>query len=91
MRTRVIQIGRSQGVRIPKAVLEQTGLCGEVDLSVVRNAVVIRASTESRVTVKKPRAGWLAAFARMRKHGDDELLDQAPASLTEWDEKEWEW
>ena len=84
MRTRVIRIGRSHGVRIPNAVLEQTGLHGEVEMAILSNAVVIRPG-------KKVRAGWAAAFRRMRKNEDDRMVDDPPLSSTTWDEKEWEW
>ncbi len=84
MRTRIIRIGKSHGVRIPAAILERTGLHGEVDLAVLPNAVVVRSA-------KKARAGWSAAFTRMRKNDDDRLVDDPPTSSTSWDEKEWEW
>lgn len=84
MRTRVIRIGRSHAVRIPNAVLEQTGLHGEVEMAALSNAVVIRPG-------KKVRSGWAAAFSRMRKNEDDLLVDDPPVSSTTWDEKEWEW
>ena len=41
MRTRIVRIGNSQGVRIPKALLEESGLSGEVDISVHEGALVI--------------------------------------------------
>ena len=34
MTTRVVRIGNSQGVRIPKPLLEQAGLTGEVEMVV---------------------------------------------------------
>jgi len=34
MRATIVRIGNSQGIRIPKVVLEQTRLHGEVDLEV---------------------------------------------------------
>jgi antitoxin MazE len=42
MKTRIVQIGNSQGVRIPKPILEQTRLHGEVNISAEKDAVVIR-------------------------------------------------
>lgn len=84
MKTRIVSIGNSQGIRIPKLLLEQTGLSGEVDISAKNDVLVIR-------PVKKARAGWAAAFQEMARRGDDVLLDQAPG-LTSWDEGgEWQW
>ncbi len=76
MKTRIVRLGNSQGIRIPKALLAQTGLSGEVDLSVEDDMLVIRPAT-------KARAGWAAAFREMAQQGDDALLDEAPF-LTRW-------
>jgi antitoxin MazE len=84
MKTRIVAIGNSQGIRIPKPLLEQAGLAGEVEIHVEDGALVIR-------PIKKPRASWAAAFQEMARHGDDALLDDPPPSLSAWDEGEWEW
>jgi antitoxin MazE len=84
MRTRIVRIGNSQGIRIPKPLLEQTGLRDEVEVSVQDDALIIRPA-------RKPRAGWADAFREMARRGDDALLDDVPPSLTSWDEDEWEW
>ena len=84
MKTRIVAIGNSKGLRIPKPLLEQTGLSGEVEISVEDGALVIR-------PVKTPRAGWATAFREMARRGDDALLDDVSPSLSAWDEDEWEW
>ncbi len=84
MKTHIVRIGNSQGVRIPKPLLEQTGLCDEVEIIVQDDALVIR-------PIKKPRAGWAEAFEEMARRGDDALLDNVAPSLSSWDEDEWEW
>jgi len=84
LRTQLIKIGNSRGVRLPKAILEQAGLECDVDVEVQDGAVVIRAATH-------PRAGWAAAFADIAADGDDFVLDADTPSLTSWDEDEWEW
>jgi antitoxin MazE len=83
MKTRIVPIGNSQGIRIPKPLLEQTGLCGEVDISAKHDTLVIR-------RIKKPRANWAPALQEMAQRGDDALLDHSP-SLSDWDEDEWQW
>jgi len=84
MRARVVKIGNSQGVRIPKPLLEQTGINGDVELEVDQNQIIIR-------PVLNPRAGWDDAFIAMAEDNDDVLLD-GEASLTHsWDEEEWQW
>jgi antitoxin MazE len=83
MKTRIVRIGNSQGIRIPKPLLEQTGLRDEVEVSVQDDALIIRPA-------RKPRAGWADAFREMPRRGDDALLDDAPPSRSSWDEDQWE-
>ena len=47
-KTRIIKIGNSQGIRIPKPLLEQSGLKEEVELEVEENKIVIQAVTRPR-------------------------------------------
>jgi len=82
MKTRIVRIGNSRGIRIPKPFLEQARLREDVELEVVDNRLVISSPDQ-------PRAGWEAAFRAMAAAGDDQLLD-APAPTT-FDRSEWEW
>jgi antitoxin MazE len=82
MRTRLVYIGNSRGVRLPKAIIEQAGLTEEVELG-VRDGAIIIARTPST------RSGWAAAASQMHQRDEDRLLD-APTP-TRFDEKEWEW
>lgn len=84
IRARIIKIGNSQGIRIPKPVLEQVGFLGEVEIDVQEGRIVLS-------PIEGPRAGWAAAFAAMARAGDDEMLDGADPLPTLWDEREWEW
>jgi antitoxin MazE len=84
MKTRIVRIGNSQGIRIPKALIEEAGLSGEVEISVQDASLVIK-------SVAKPRAGWASAFESMAKHGDDAPTDQESPTPNSWDESEWEW
>jgi antitoxin MazE len=85
MKVKLVAIGNSRGVRLPKTVIEQCGFGDEVELEVARGRVVLRPRDN-------PRAGWDAAFKRMHEAGDDRLLDEDVASrLSEWDQKEWKW
>ena len=84
MKTTVIRIGNSRGIRIPKTVLEQCGFKGPVELEVRDGQLVVR-------TTAKARAGWDDAFRGMHKHGDDALLDKGTLPGTKWDRTEWQW
>lgn len=84
MKTRLISVGNSQGIRIPKPLLKETGLFGEVDIHAEGTSLVIRPA-------KKPREGWDAAYAAFAKEYRDTEFDEIPFSLSQWDDEEWEW
>ena len=75
---------RMPGVAIPKHLLEQTGLSGEVEIRAEGDALVIR-------PVKRPRANWAAAFREMARRCADAALVDVARSLSDWDEGEWGW
>ena len=83
VKTRIIRIGNSQGIRIPKPLLEQSGISGDVELEVEDNRIVIQAVPESR-------RGWEEAFASMAEQGDDNLNDPDMRE-TDWESDEWQW
>jgi antitoxin MazE len=82
MKTRLISIGNSKGVRLPKPLILQAGLTDEVELQVQDGAIVI-AKTTSR------RAGWAEAAQELRQREEDHLSELF--TPTSFDEKEWEW
>jgi antitoxin MazE len=84
MRTRIIRIGNSQGVRIPKLYLQQSGLGEEVELEVQDKEIVIRSP-------QHPRQGWSEAFSMMAQNGDDKLIDGESLNQSGWDDEEWQW
>jgi antitoxin MazE len=84
MRTRIVKIGNSQGVRIPKLLLERSNLAEEVELEAEDDRIIIRSS-------RQPREGWEGAFRSMAVRGDDALLDDGPPVRTRRDEDEWQW
>jgi antitoxin MazE len=82
VRSRIVKIGNSRGVRIPRVLLEQAGLKDEVELKVEGDKLIIH-------SVHATRQGWEAQFKAMAEHGDDRLLDDTTS--TRWDEQEWTW
>jgi antitoxin MazE len=82
MKTKIIRIGNSRGVRIPKPLLEQAGLEDEVQLRVVESGIVIEGTPTHR-------HDWGAAAAKLRERGEDGLLDEL--TPTSFDESEWTW
>lgn len=83
IRTKVVKIGNSRGIRLPKSVLEQCGLGETVELDVQDGTLVVR-------PVRDPRAGWDEAFRRMAERGDDRLID-GNWQPTNFEQAEWEW
>ncbi len=83
--TTLIKIGNSQGVRIPKIIIEQAQLIDKkLEFKIVDDGLLIQ-------PVKKPRQGWKEQFDRVSKlqesnYSNQEWLD-APLADTE----EWEW
>jgi antitoxin MazE len=82
MKNRIVQIGNSRGIRLPKTLLEQAQLVDEVELEAEPGRIVIRKG-------RRPRADWAAAARQMHERGEDQLLD--PTTPTQFDEKEWKW
>jgi len=82
MKTKLVRIGNSRGVRIPKPLLEEAGLEDDVELRVVESGIVI----ENLVT---RRAGWAEAAAELSESGADELPDEPMP--TAFDQSEWVW
>ena len=81
MKAQIIQIGNSQGIRIPKVLLEESRISGEVEVELHPDGILIR-------NAQKPRSGWDEAFKAMAENEDDEL-DAAVA--TAFEKKEWQW
>ena len=84
MRTRIVKIGNSQGVRIPKLLLERSNLAEEVELEAEDGRIIIRST-------RQPRHDWERAFRSMAERGDDSLLDNVSPAQTRWAEDEWQW
>jgi antitoxin MazE len=82
MKTKLVRIGNSRGIRIPKPLLEQAGLEDDVRLTVIEGGLVIEA-------VAEPRDGWTEAARLVRERGEDGLVD--PTVPTTFDDAEWTW
>ena len=84
IQAKLVAIGNSRGVRIPKAMIEQVGLADEVELEVVDGAIVIRRK-------RRPREGWAEAAKLLAERGEElppEILDMTE---TEWMRDHWRW
>lgn len=82
MKARLVPIGNSRGIRLPKPLIEEAQLTEEVEIKLVQGSIVIS-------SLRRPRAGWVEAARSIRERGDDVLLD--PSAPTKFDDLEWEW
>ena len=82
VKAKIIRIGNSQGVRLPKIWLDQLNLGPEVEMAMQSDKIVIRPAL-------RPRQAWDEQFAAMAQAGDDRLLDAVVP--TSFDKDEWEW
>lgn len=82
MKTALVAIGNSKGIRISKTILEQCHFTKEVDLLVQGDTIILK-SIKS-----KARQGWDEAFQDMHKNGEDRLLIDDALDL---EVKDWQW
>lgn len=91
MKASIIQIGNSQGVRIPKALLEQLKFKKSVEFEVLPEGLLLRPSDEAADCA--PRSGWAEIFAAAAQSdgGDeDEFAEWDEAALSSFDKSEWQ-
>lgn len=69
-RTHIVirRIGNSQGIVIPKPLLAQIGLEGHAEMTIERDALVLRRPA------KAVRSGWAAAAQKIAVFKDDKLV-----------------
>jgi antitoxin MazE len=82
MLTKLIKIGNSKGVRIPKSFIKDLNLTEEVQLERHRNFISIKPITNVR-------KDWDVLFRKSTKHSD--TLTEDLEFKNEFDDKEWEW
>jgi antitoxin MazE len=81
---KLVAIGNSRGVRLPKAMIEQAGLQDDVELELVEGAIVIRRK-------RKVREGWAEAARLMAERGEEPLPEILDRTETEWERDHWRW
>lgn len=81
MKAQIIRIGNSQGIRIPKTLIEDGKLSGEVELELHEDGLLIR-------SLQKPRANWDARFKAASDADDDQSIGD---TRTTFENKEWQW
>ncbi|MFO7716479.1 AbrB/MazE/SpoVT family DNA-binding domain-containing protein [Desulfosarcina sp.] len=81
----LIRIGNSQGIRIPKAVIEQARLEDkQLEFKIIDDGLLIQ-------PVKKNREGWKEQFDKALKSQEPNEADQAWLDAPLVNEEDWEW
>ena len=81
MKTKIVRIGNSQGIRIPKSLLVEAGLSSEVELTVTERGLMLE-------PLGAPRTGWAEAAESLAAEVEAKVVEYLP---TEFDETDWEW
>ena len=82
MKTKLVRIGNSRGVRLPKPLIEEAGLRDDLVLKVEGNSIII-------APVSAVRSDWAEAAKLLSERQGDRLLD--PPTGTRFDERDWNW
>jgi len=80
MKSNLIKIGNSKGVRITSSIIRECELGNEVEIKVVDKKVIIEA-------LKEPRSNWNSSFEKMHKNNEDKLIAEDSHDF----DKDWEW
>ena len=67
MKARLVKIGNSRGIRLPKPLIEEAGLEDQVEIRARKGAILIQPA-------RAPRSGWAEAAQTMHERGEDRLL-----------------
>ena len=81
LKTKLVRIGNSRGVRLPKPLIEEAELGDDVELRVHEGSIIVSRSDRSR-------QGWAEAAAALAMQ-EEVFLD--PPTPTRFDDEEWEW
>ena len=88
MRSKLVQIGNSMGVRLPKAILQAVGLRDAVELHVEEGRLVITPAPRRR----RPREGWEEAIrADIADNGVPDADAEWLSTPNDWDAEGWKW
>jgi antitoxin MazE len=80
---KIVAIGNSKGVRLPKRLIDELQLTDIVELESHGNELVIR-------PIASVHEGWEESAQAMHRLGADRLL-LGDISTSDWDENEWKW
>lgn len=80
MKTNLIRIGNSKGIRIPSSIIKELDLGEQIEMEIIENKLIIK-------PVKKPREGWDTAAKKLHENQEDHLL--IDDDLDDWNDIDW--
>lgn len=83
MKSQIIKIGNSKGLRLPKSVIEQCEFNETVELEIKNKRLIVSSS-------RKPREGWAESFAEINIKPENELMKNFKHIDHEIDD-DWTW
>ena len=66
MDVKLIKIGNSKGIRLPKSILDQCNIAEKLKLEIEDGKILL-------IPIRKAREGWSDAFARMHNESNNKL------------------
>jgi antitoxin MazE len=84
MKTNLIQIGNSKGIRIPKNLIQQYQLEGQIDLVPSNKGLMI-------VSSSRPRAKWEVLFKDSINIDKEADAQDVRKIINKFDKEEWSW
>ena len=81
MRIKLIDIGNSKGIRLPKALISQYHLEDEISVEPLDDGLLIKSTSKSRI-------GWEDAFKNALNTSD---LNEWKGFQNKFDQEEWTW
>lgn len=84
MKTHLVKIGNSQGIKIPSSLVQQCNLEGEILIEVINDEILIKGSKNSR-------NGWNEVFKKANSKKENSLIEGDGMNISDWDIKEWKW
>ncbi len=84
MTIKLIKIGSSRGVRLPKKLIEKFNFGDELEMEIKKDGLLLKKSAN-------PRLGWYQNIQQELKN-EDFTEDLIPGSFkNEFDESDWQW